>query len=35
MALDVTTKDCTALSDSELAEMADICADGGQLLRGR
>jgi len=29
MALDVTTKDCTALSDSELAEMADICADGG------
>ncbi len=29
MALDVTTKDCTALSDSELAEMADICAEGG------
>lgn len=29
MALDVSTKDCTALSDSELAEMADICADGG------
>ena len=29
MALEVTTKDCTALSDSELAEMADICADGG------
>ena len=28
MALEVTTKDCTALSDSELAEMADICADG-------
>ena len=22
------TKDCTALSDSELSEMADICADG-------
>lgn len=29
MALDITTKDCTALSDAELAEMADICADGG------
>ena len=29
MPLDVTTKDCTALSDSELPEMADICADGG------
>ncbi len=29
MALEVTTKDSTALSDSELAEMADICADGG------
>jgi hypothetical protein len=28
MAIDVETKDCTALSDSELAEMADICADG-------
>jgi hypothetical protein len=28
MAIDVTTKDCTALSDAELAEMADICADG-------
>jgi hypothetical protein len=28
MAIEVTTKDCTALSDSELAEMADICADG-------
>ncbi len=25
MALDVTTKDCTALSDSEVAEMADLC----------
>ena len=23
----VTTKDCTALSDAELAEMADLCAD--------
>jgi hypothetical protein len=29
MALDVTTKDCTALGDAELAEMADLCADGG------
>jgi hypothetical protein len=28
MAIDVETKDCTALSDSELAEMADICTDG-------
>jgi hypothetical protein len=28
MALEVTTKDCTALSDSELAEMADLCAEG-------
>jgi len=28
MAMDVETKDCTALSDAELAEMADICADG-------
>jgi len=29
MALDITTKDCTALSDAELAEMADLCAGGG------
>jgi hypothetical protein len=29
MALGVTTKDCTALSDAELAEMADLCAEGG------
>lgn len=29
MALDVTTKDCTALADAELAEMADLCAEGG------
>lgn len=29
MALDVTTKDCTALSDAELAEMADLSAEGG------
>ena len=28
MAIDVVTKDCTALSDSELAEMADLCAEG-------
>ena len=29
MALDVTTKDCTALGDAELAEMADLCAESG------
>ena len=29
MALDVTTKDCTALGDAELAEMADLCAEAG------
>ncbi len=28
MALQAETKDCTGLSDSELSEMADICADG-------
>ncbi|MEY2405985.1 MAG: hypothetical protein QOG39_901 [Acidimicrobiaceae bacterium] len=28
MAIDVETKDCTQLSDAELAEMADLCADG-------
>ena len=28
MAIRVETKDCTALSDAELGEMADICADG-------
>ncbi len=28
MAIDIETKDCTALSDAELAEMADICHDG-------
>ena len=28
MAIEVETKDCTALSDAELAEMADICVDG-------
>lgn len=28
MAIEVETKDCTALSDAELAEMADLCASG-------
>lgn len=28
MAIDVETKDTTALSDSELSEMADLCVDG-------
>ena len=28
MAIVVDTKDCTALSDAELGEMADICVDG-------
>ena len=28
MAIEVETKDCTALSDSEIAEMADLCVDG-------
>jgi hypothetical protein len=28
MAIQVETKDCTALGDAELAEMADICAEG-------
>src|SRR5438874_1390152 len=28
MAIQVETKDCTALGDAELAEMADICAGG-------
>ena len=28
MAIEVDTKDCTALGDAELAGMADICADG-------
>ena len=28
MTFDVETKDCTALSDAELGEMADICTDG-------
>jgi len=29
MAIKVDTKDCTALSDSELSEMADLCAEAG------
>lgn len=28
MSIAVDTKDCTALSDGELGEMADLCADG-------
>jgi len=28
MAIQVDTKDCTALSDSELGDMADICVEG-------
>jgi hypothetical protein len=28
MAIDIETKDCTALSDAELGELGDICADG-------
>ena len=28
MPTDVETKDCTALGDAELAEMADMCAEG-------
>jgi hypothetical protein len=28
MAMDIDTKDCTALGDGELSEMADICAEG-------
>jgi hypothetical protein len=27
MAIDIETKDCTALGDAELAELADLCAD--------
>ncbi|HEX5366481.1 MAG TPA: hypothetical protein VFW63_07450 [Acidimicrobiales bacterium] len=30
MSIAVETKDCTALSDAELVEMADLCADGLQ-----
>jgi hypothetical protein len=29
MPIEVDTKDCTALSDSELSEMADLCAEAG------
>jgi len=28
MAIETETKDCTSLSDAELAEMGDICTDG-------
>lgn len=28
MAIEIDTKDCTALGDAELAELADLCADG-------
>ena len=28
MAIDVDTKDCTAISDADLEEMADICVEG-------
>ena len=28
MALEVTTQDCTAVSDAELEEMADLCSEG-------
>jgi hypothetical protein len=28
MAIDVETKDCTSLSDGELADLGDICTDG-------
>ena len=30
MATDTETKDCTALGDAELAEMADLCAESPQ-----
>ena len=32
MAIEVDTKDCTALSDAELAEMADLCADSSNAF---
>ncbi len=32
MAIKVVTKDCTQLSDAELAEMADLCQDGPSLF---
>ena len=28
MAIEIETKDCTALTDAEMAEMADLCAEG-------
>src|SRR4029078_8397049 len=35
MAIEVETKDCTQLSDAELAEMADICAEGPSRFEAR
>ena len=35
MAIEVETKDCTALSDAELGEMADICTGGPARFRDR
>lgn len=32
MAIEVETKDCTAVTDAELADMADLCADGGSAF---
>ena len=35
MSIQVETKDCTALGDAELAELADLCAEGPLPVRGR
>lgn len=32
MAIEVETKDCTAVSDAELAEMADLCAESSNAF---
>ncbi|MFQ5557518.1 MAG: hypothetical protein ACE5GB_08450 [Acidimicrobiales bacterium] len=32
MAIEVETKDCTSLSDADLAEMADLCAESGNAF---
>jgi hypothetical protein len=32
MAIEIDTKDCTALTDSELGDLGDICADGPARL---
>ena len=32
MAIEVDTKDCTALSDAEMEEMADLTAEGPNVL---